>query len=106
MAVAVATQRGEEAFRRGVDGLGRLVLQPLQIGGHLAAQRLDHAAGGDVPDPLQPLQVTGRREPGHLVAVAASQRDDRAAERAHPVGRLVRALQEERDAAQVGDRVA
>ena len=72
MAVAVAAQRRAQLLRGRVDRRGRVVLQPLQVGGHLAAQRLDDAAGRDVADALEPLQVARRRERGDLVGVAAA----------------------------------
>ena len=58
------------------------------------------------PDPAQAAQLAGRREGGQLVGVTAAEGGGGPAERPDAVGRLVGALEQERDPAQVGDGIA
>src|SRR5262249_11500461 len=51
-------------------------------------------------------QRTRRRPPGDLLGVDRIQRRRGGAKRPYPVGGLVCALEQERDAAQIGDRIA
>ena len=81
-------------------------LQPAQVVGLLAGERLGDAAGRDVADPAQAAQLAGRSERCQLVRFATAKGGGGTAEGPDAVGGLVAALQQERDAAQVGHRVA
>ena len=106
MAVAVTAQGGAQV-RGGVGERSALRgLQLAQVLRLLAGERLDDAACGDVADPAQPSQLPGRRERGQFVGVTAPERGSGTAERPDAVGRLVGALEQERDPAQVGDGIA
>jgi hypothetical protein len=101
MAVAVPPDRVQQGLGGLVERGGLDRLQPLQVRRRLAPHRLRHAARRHLPDPFQPHQLPGTDEPRDLVRIAAAQDAGRGAERPDPVGRLVRALQQESDAAQV-----
>ena len=104
--VAVAAQRGAQ-LGGGVGEHAALGgLQAAQVVRLLAGERLGDAARRHVPDPAQPAQLTGLRERGQLVGVAATQGGGGAAEGTDPVGGLVGPLEQERDPAQVGDGIA
>src|SRR5690606_29485497 len=98
--VQVAFQRGAQGGRGLLQWLPFGRLQAPQVDGGLAAQRLLDHQGGDLPDPGK----RGQRAVADAVGQLAGGRplDDvgGVAERPHPVGRLVGALQQEGDPAQ------
>jgi len=80
--------------------------QAAQVHRLLTAQRLDHATGGHVAHTGELGQRAGGGTLGDLLGADRVERRRGGAKRPYPVGGLVSALQQERDAAQVGDRVA
>ena len=117
--VAVAAQRvpqrhpgrGRGVHRRAAlagEGRHRRVRGGLQVGqvvGHLAGQRLGHHLGGLLPDAGQLAQRAQLGPAGQRVDRDLGQHVRGAAEGAHPVGRLVPPLHQERDPPQVVHRI-
>ncbi len=103
--VQVAAQRLPQLPGRGrqVGALG--AEQPPQVDRLLAGQGLGHAAGGHLADAGQFRQRAGRGALDQLVVRGPGHGRGRRPEGPHPIRRLVRPLQQERDAPQVRDRV-
>ena len=95
-------QRDGGLVERGVLGGA----QASKVDGLLAGERLLDAARRHLPDTFQPDELARPGQLRQLLDGLLPQHRRRPAERANAVRGLVRALQQERDAAQIGDGVA
>lgn len=98
--VQVALEGGAERGRGLVQRLALGGLQAAQVDGRLAAQRLLDHQGGDLADAGQRGERPVAHPAGQLVRGRPPGAVGGRAERPHAVGRLMGALQQERDAAQ------
>ena len=96
-------------LRRGLVQLGerprRRRLQRGQVLRLLAGDRLLDDGGGPLADALDAAQAAGLGEQPDVVRRQGREGGRRRPERLHPVARLQRPLEQERDAAQVRDRI-
>jgi hypothetical protein len=103
--VAVAAQRGPQR-RPPHSGRQRLLQQPVQVGGPLAAGSLGDDPGGGRAYPGQLWQRAGSQPALELAGRKVLHHLGGPAERPHPVGRRLRAFQLKRDLPQRLDRTA
>ena len=102
----VSAQRAAVGGDLRLERRGLHLCQPGQIGRSLAAQRLQDALLGLLPDTAELAQRAGLRAFDHLVAAQVVEHAGGGPERLHPVRRLLRPFQPEGDLSQVADRVA
>ena len=89
-------------MRGGLDGIG---LEPVEVRGRAARERLGDDALGRLADALELAQAPGLGTRPELGRVELLDRGERAAERPHTVRGGARLLEQERDALERGDRV-
>ena len=103
--VAVTAQGGPQR-RAAVDQRTGAGLELVQVRRLDPGQRLGDAPGGGLADAGQRSQRLGERPVEQLVLRGCLGRRRRRAKRPHPIGRLQRPLEQERDPPQISNRIA